>query len=296
VEHLQDREQWLRDLVAWLIAQDEARSLATAAALIHANGPVFTQVNERRADFKLRLVELMRRSAAKAPSDLAIVMLAESFCLEAKIEGCDATEFENTLRQADPANALAWVVELEKAVAAGDRPAQAKAVASMANARHIDGRRHEIGQLIREGIRSARIPPTTWSSDDTVSTLDTFTASATWFAPRLSLAPLESACNPPIAESLTTQCWVVVELTRDQHGELTEVGLRVASRLATPGSAEALELANIRRRNSWQFIRSSQLPRSAEQSNRIILGDRGAMQEVLITNGVSLEPPDEWRE
>ena len=293
VQKIQDHDEWLREIVKRLIARNDGRSSATAAAVMHAYAPLFKDPSELRADFRRRIFDLLDRAATQAPADPPVLILAHAYCLASSDIDCDTTKFDHALQASDSGNAFAWLGALARAKASQNRAQQEEVVRAMANASRVDTHYLDIESMLTGVIESVRVPIPESALQEDVRATQTVAATALRFMPKLTLAPIGSVCNQPIADDLLANCQRVVELARDEEGKLPGVALAIAQQLSRPGALEAQSLAETQRRRNWQFSRALSLPRTAEQTQRIAGGDYNAAVEVLIANGVPLDPPSD---
>lgn len=295
VQKLEDHDKWVRDVVNKLLALDDARSLVTAAAIMHAHEPLFSEPSELRGNLAQRILDLMDRAITKAQGDPVVAILADAYCRRSTGLDCDSERFDLALQSSDAGNALAWIGSFARATSAGDRAQQETIVRQMSNAKRVDNYYREIEDLLTGAIDSARVPIPESAASDAVPATRALAARAMQFVPKLSLAPLEGFCKRSLTEELLASCQRVVDLSRDEQGNYPIDVLSLATQLSSPGSKEAQAIADTRRRREWQFIRAMSLPRTTEQTRLIAAGDNGAIIEILTANAVPLDPPPEWR-
>jgi hypothetical protein len=87
-------------------------------------------------------------------------------------------------------------------------------------------------------------------------------------------------------------------LGRSHDPILADQGLTLTQHLAPPGSALAAELAKEKRRADWQTAAFLRTPRTPEQNARFVrdrIPSAELRREVLLENGVPLDPPADWR-
>jgi len=294
VQKIQDHDAWLREIVAQLIMQDDGRSLVAAAAIMHAYAPLFRDAAAMRSEYAQNILELMNRATVSAPGDPVVAMIAEAYCLRTPALTCDSEPFDQALRASDADNALAWLGSFKRAKSQADPAQQAQILHKMANATRIDSRYLEIESLLLGVIESVRVPIPESATDDAVPVTRTVAANALRSIPKLSLAPLATICKRPVADDVRVSCLRLVELARDEQGNLPPVALGIAVQLSEPGTEEARTLVDAQRRREWRFLRAMRLPRSEEQTRLISGGDVDAAAQVLIASGESLDPPPDW--
>jgi len=294
VRRLQDHDEWLREIVAQLIALDDTRSLVAAAAIMHAYAPVFRDPSTMRSEYAQRILDLMERATAQAPADPVVAIMADAYCLKSTAIECDSAAFDRTLQTSDPENALAWIGSLEQAKARDDRAQQERIVREMARAKRVDTHYLDIENLLTRTIESVRVPIPDSMVSDPVNAARALAANTLRAVPKLTLAPLGAVCRHPIDDALLAACQRVIDLVRDEQGNLPTIALSIATQLSRSGSAESQALAETQRRRAWQFMKANRLPRTSEQTQRIAGGDSSAAVEVLIANAAPLDPPKDW--
>ena len=289
----------MHELTDAFIRRGDAHSLDAAALLMNAYAADFTDPTERRDAFRGRIFDLIQRAAKSAPTDVAVQSLAFVFCRES--DGCDPRPYEDALASNDPTNGWSAAGELRRANAAHDLQKQALAVAQMAGARRIDTHRAEIEALFENAIASvavASVPvaPADGADQDPIPSARRLTTTVMNASPLDPLDAVTTACDRPQAAE---GCRTVARLLRESTDPiLATQGLELAIHLAPPGSREAAELVQARRRENWQTALFLRLPRTPEQNARF-LRDRvpsaGLRREVLLGAGAPLDPPADFR-
>jgi hypothetical protein len=283
---------YVRAVVDELMTRTDAQSLATAALLMQSDVPDFTQGGSREAWVR-RLADVAKRAAAAAPNDVAIQFIALMFCpaSDAAVTGCDPAPYESAVAMLDATNARTADSDLRRALDGQDAAGQAAVLARMASASRFESYRSEIGDLVDRAIQLAA--PSLASEDS-----EQLLANAMAHLPAGTPPALTEACVPPSEDSIR-DCQAVANLMLDSREDtIVRGGLELAGALVVPGSPEATKIAETQRQYDWQMYHSTRLPRSPEQNARILkglLGDARLRRELLLENGISLEPPAEWK-
>ena len=296
-----DHRTWMRELADALVHRADPHSLAAAALLMNANAPDLSEPTERRDVFRGRILGLLDRAAKAAPADVSIQSLALVFCRDPayQIAGCNPQPYEEALTAIDPTNAWAATGDLRRANAARNPTQQAAAIARMARSARIDTHRVEIETLFANALQSVPIAPDDRSAQDSLNPSRRLTTSAVNAAPIDPLDAVGTACEHPSEGEARDNCRTVAGLLgRSPDPILADQGLTLARHLAPPGSALAAELAKEQRRVDWQTAAFLRTPRTPEQNARFVrdrMPSAELRREVLLENGVPLDPPADWR-
>ena len=290
----------MRELADALIHRGDAQSLAAAALLMNANAAELSDPTERRDVFRGRVLDLLHRAAKAAPADAAVQSLALVFCRDPayQIAGCDPQPYEDALTTIDPANAWAATGELRRANDARNPTQQATAIARMARSSRIDTHRVEIEALFANAIQSVPVAPDDRAAQDALVPARRLTTGAMNAAPVDPLDAVTTACERPSQDDARDNCLAVARLLRNSSDPIiADQGFTLARQLAPPGSATAAELAREKRREDWQIAAFLRMPRTPEQNARFVrdrIPSAPLRREVLLENGVPLDPPADW--
>ena len=295
-----DSHEWTRLIVDTLIARGDPQSLSAAAILMGANALDFTDPTDptnNRTDVDRRRASLALKAASGAPNDAAIQALALMSCLRA--EHCDPTAYETRLPTIDAANAWTSAPALQRAVEAGDKEKQAEILRGMASGQRFDNYRARLEALVSDALQSLDVPfppDAHWDATPPMQRLLAQTMNVTNLND--GYGDLFKACGRSAPEEVPGDCRRVAKLMLDSDDDaVARDGLELASAFARPGSADAAQIAEARRRYDWQVFQTILLPRSPEQNARFLkerLGSSQLRRELLQEHGVPLEPPPDW--
>jgi len=145
---------WLRSITEALASRDDANSLAAAALLIHSAREDLDADSARH-----RMLQLLQRAIALAPTDASIQVLALRVCTG--LTDCDPVPFEQSLHNIDPDNSVGWLGEVTRAALADNVAALRSALANMAKAKRYDSYwstngRASISRMVKRTRLSAR--------------------------------------------------------------------------------------------------------------------------------------------
>ena len=292
----QDHADWVRAVTEWLIERGDAESLSTAALLMHANTTVFTDSSEKRTAYRARLLNLVDRAATQAPTNAAVQMLALSFCLDSlsRTTGCDPSKYDTALRLVDPSNSLSWLGALAQASEQGDLATQANIIATMGGAQRFDDYRREREAMLSAALNRAPVAPPKSQTGDSQLTQDLLTG-AMRASPFANLTPLFETCAPNANNTTAAQCQQIARMIHDNDNWFyQEASAELAARVGIRNLADAQQLHDAQRRQAWQREASLGLPRTTEQTRRLRLGDGTVFADLLLENGIPLDPPTEW--
>jgi hypothetical protein len=295
-----DHRTWMRELAEALVHRGDAHSLAAVALLMNANAADLSDPAERRDVFRGRVLDLLHRAATAAPADATLQSLALVFCRDPayQIAGCDPQPYEEALTAIDPTNGWAVTGELRRANSARNPAQQAAAIARMARSPRIDTHRVEIETLFANAIQSVPVAPDDRAGQDAVVPARRLTTGAMNAAAVDALDAVATACERPSQGEARENCFTVARLLRNSSDPiLADQGFTLARQLAPPGSATAAELATEKRREDWQIAAFLRMPRTPEQNARFVrerIPSAQLRREVLLENGVPLDPPPDW--
>jgi hypothetical protein len=295
-----DSREWIHAIVDSLTERGDPQSLSAAALLMGANALDFTNPTDptdSREAFNRHYLDLIRRAATAAPNDAAIQSIALNACRGVK--DCDATLYENTLAAIDATNAWTATPGLRRAVAEGDTPKQAEILERMARDQRFDSYRAGMEAVVRNALESVDIPPSPDTQWDATPPKQRLLAQTMNMSPANDgFGEIFKVCGLSTPESVRQNCRTIAKLMWNSDDDwVTRGGLELARTFARPGSEEAAQLAEAQRRYDWQTYQAIRLPRSPAQNARFVgsrLGDPQLRREVLLENGVPLDPPADW--
>jgi hypothetical protein len=292
----QHHADWVRSITAWLIERGDAESLTTAALLMQANMTAFTDSSEKRTAYRTRLLTLFDRAATQAPTNAVIQMLAFSFCsdLMSQGAGCDPSKYDTALRLADPNNSLSWLGALAKATEQGDHSSQANVIATMVGTQRFDDYRHEREAMLSAALnRAAVAPPKSQTADSQLT--DELITGAMRASPFINLTPLFETCAPQASNAIAVQCLKIARMIHDNDNWFyKDTASELLARVGIRNSADAQQLHDAQRRQAWQRQASLGLRQTPEQIRRLRLGDGRVFADLLLENGIPLDPSAEW--
>jgi hypothetical protein len=191
-----------------------------------------------------RALVFIRAAAEKAPERTDIAWLHAQVC--SAVPGCAPEPLEARLRKLDPRNSVVWIGALRRAQQQGDRAAEPQILEAMSNGAYVDVYWNQLLWKTSLALRAmpgqtkdaTGAPSLTIAMDDTTFWL---TAMA---IPRFE--PVAKACSKERLADATVaaRCSRVANVLQNGDTYLAEgVGLGIAERVARPGTAEALAVA-----------------------------------------------------
>lgn len=299
-------ERWQRQVVRVLSRQRDADALLTAALQTHmlswAEGSASGNAS---ADPALSLVAGAQAAAPRA-ADIAWVAL--QMC--ARTPGCERAPYAQRLRALDPANAVARTYDIEDARRRGDAAALDRLLAETAAAKRYSD------YLTRTTVRVydalTRVAPSGDAGGAHYDVADTRAAWAQALVASVNFPPMQGvvrACKPEDAGSAwptrRTSCHRIGELL--EQGDsflLNRLGLRLQA-WAAVDERERAEVQDRLRRQAWiyrcSFNALTDSERPGDMAAYVELmrthgSEQAAMQAQLVTRGIALEPPADWKQ
>jgi hypothetical protein len=215
-------------------ARDSAQSVSADALLAGA-------VRRQGVDQALPLIQA---EVEKSPDRVEMVWLYSQLC--AQVSGCESEPIEARLRKLDPGNAAAWIGALARARAQRDTAAEGSILEAMGRGDRFDLYWNALVSRLAVAITrsgAARIEPgsldaVTAGLNEAVGWLSGVAMPA--FKPITDACSGASAANPGAA----ARCLRISEtMLRGDTYIVEAVGLGIRERLATPGTAAAIAVA-----------------------------------------------------
>jgi hypothetical protein len=188
-----------------------------------------------------RALGLIRQATDLEPNRPDLAWLHIRLCME--LPGCEPEPLEARLRKLDPANGVVWVGLLARAQARRDTRAEQSLLEAMSQAQHFNVYWTTLEWRLATALALANkdaSPPNT--------PLTTALNDVTGWLSRISIPafkPVTAACDHNRASDpqVRTRCARTAEAMQRSDTTLVEgLGLGIAQRLTTPGSASAMTL------------------------------------------------------
>lgn len=282
---------WSTKAVQVLAAQEDANSLATAAALSAA----------ARADAAAQ--ELALRASELAPQNAAIGWLHLELC--ALAQGCDIRDDATVMRWIDPDNAAAWLPTLSAAQRDRDTTEVDRVLADMARAHRFDLYWNRIVVLLFDTLDAARaeLPDGYAASDSARYNAIIGIAGGEVIPP---FGPLADACREPAGRNERRDPCLKLSRTMQRGDTVTVqlVGFSIEKHLVASDSKEARALAERRHVLEWRVAAASKfdsplLPWTKNARTRARLAVMRALPReedvciaILRAHKMALEPPE----
>ena len=245
-------QAWRADAAQALARRDDARSLATAAALC------FVASGSRvRAESALSsaAVDLAARASDLDPQSPSIGWLRLQLC--ASSAGCDMREAATTLRWVDADNGAVWLPTLA-AVQKDNDPAEIdRILADMAAGSRFDFYWNPTVVLLFDGLKHASgdLPPHYLPSDLARLNEATLVAGNEIIPP---LSSVTSACRDPASAERRESCIKLARVMQRADTVAAQMaGLHIEKRLELADGREARTLAERRRLLEWRETSAS---------------------------------------
>lgn len=216
-----------------------ARAAASPADLLLVNA-LLRQSADKDTQQSLTLVT---QAAAKAPDRLDIAWLQAQLC--GQTPGCEPEPLETRLRKLDPDNGAVWLGPLARAQEQQDRAAEEQIIAALARTKRVDIYWNPLVARMSAafGAQAAAadaklLDPLTGAMNRTVNWLSGIVL------PRF--APLGESCGALRVQKSqrAQQCAQIATALQNSDSYLAQgVGLGIAQRVATPGTASAQKVA-----------------------------------------------------
>lgn len=297
--------QFHHDEVNLLALRGDAHSLLAAALMAQADAgdPARPKV--------LQTPALLARAQKAADADALVWWVSAALECRGKAKACPNEQTLAQLEKADPGNAVAWLLALARAQQAGDAATARAALTSAAQAMRFDD---NFGALVALLYNAAGILPV----DERILRASdqpgvnpsgfklTYVAGIAVALPHPYLNALTLACKDTATDaSLAADCVAVAQKMAD-GGSLfaRDFGLRLLLQLVPDGAVHDANLARARTA-AWRMQRIGELGARLADDSRVTgiytqtLAASGresdAVDAVLHSQGVPLEPPADWQ-
>lgn len=289
-------DEWMKSVVEWLAARDDADSLLTAAILAFSDsGPPPPEA-----------LALLKRAAEMAPDSARIQATAMQLCFASK--DCDATPYERSLRNIAPDNALGWELDAVRASRADDHEALRAALASMSRAKTYDLYENAGVAAFISQLREARVPLPRLAGSSAAFSREQFALEAfVSELPKLHNV-IQEFCKSATDQHVLAECRLVGAAMRAGDLFMTNLAGISISRYGLSGdSPEARSLAQEERQLRWIAYANQVEIRWIEDANVMtqyprfveMLADHPREIDVyrvmLEEHGIPTEPPAHWK-
>ncbi len=242
---------WRDAAVRELAARNDAKSVATAAALSFTSGAA-GQTGAANA------LQLISRASDLAPDNAAIGWLHLQLC--ATTPSCDSRDAATVLRWVDPDNGAAWLAQLSTAHKDKDTIEEDRVLADMARGRRFDLYYNQIMVLMFDALDGVRrqLPGGVVASDTARLTALAGVANAEIIPP---FSALIDACRESVAGSERREdCLKLAKIMQRGDTVIVQmVGFGMERRLISPESKEAKNLTERRHLLEWRLSAAGKL-------------------------------------
>ncbi|HSN00522.1 MAG TPA: hypothetical protein VLS52_05895 [Rudaea sp.] len=297
--------QFHHDEINLLALRADAHALLAAAlmAQVDADDPARPAV--------LKTPALLARAQKADDADALVWWVSAAFDCRAKAKACPNEETLAQLEKADPSNAAVWLWALQRAQKSGDAATARAALTSAAQAAHFDD---YFGALTSVLYQAAGILPVEEailraSNQPGVSPSGfklTYAAGVAISLPHPYLDVLNAACKDTATDAgLAEDCIAMAQKLADS-GSLSarNAGVQLSMRLVPSGTTHDAAAAQARTL-AWRTQRIGELGGRLANDSRVTglytqaLRASGreidAVDAVLRSQGVALEPPPDWQ-
>ena len=297
--------QFHHDEINLLALRGDAHSLLAAALMAQADAgdPSRPRVLQTQA--------LLARAQKAADTDALVWWVSAALECRGRIKSCPQEETLAQLEKADPANAAVWLWALQRGQRTGAKTTARAALTSAAQAARFD---NYFGSLITVLYQAAGILPVEEnvlraSNQSGVSPAGfklTYAASIAIAVPHPYMDALDAACKDSATDAGLAQDCVAVAQKLVDGGSLIArgFGLRLLLQLIPDGAARDAAAARARTL-AWRMQRIGELGARLADDSRVTgiytqsLSASGresdAVDAVLHSQGVALEPPADWQ-
>jgi len=291
---------WRTAAEAVLITRADANSLATAAALRHADSALAKGGAARTEPSAL---ELAAHASELAPQSASIGWLHLQLC--AATPGCDIRDVATVLRWVDADNGAAWLQTLAVAQRERDSTEVERVLGDMARSQHFDFYWNRIVVLMVGALEAARdqLPSGIAGSDSARLSASIGIASGVVIP---SVMPLLESCREPgTAAERRELCFKLSKIMQRGDTVVAQLaGFNIERHLVAPDGREARAIAERRRILDWRTTEAGKfdiplLPwtKNARARARLALMRAKPREEdvciaILQSHKVALDPPE----
>jgi hypothetical protein len=281
---------WIAKAAQTLMGQEDANSLATAAALSAA------------AKLEPAAQELALRASELAPQNAAIGWLRLELC--ARVQTCDIRDIATVLRWIDPDNAAAWLPTLIAAQRDRDTTEVDRVLTDMARAHRFDLYWNRIVVLMFDALEAVRneLPAGGAASDSARYKAVIGIVGGEIIPP---FGQLADACRESAGRSERRDPCLKLSKTMQRGDTITVqlMGFSIERRLVAPDSKEARAIAERRHVLEWRVTSAARfdsalLPWTRNARARARLAQMRALPReedvciaILRAHKIALEPP-----
>lgn len=297
--------QFHHDEINLLALRGDAHSLLAAALMAQADA------GDPSRPRVLQTPALLARAQKAADADALVWWVTAAHDCGGKSKNCPHEDTLAQLEKADPANAAMWLWALHRGQQTGAKATARAALTSAAQAARFDD---YFGSLTMALYQAAGILPVEEnilraSNQPGVSPAGfklTYAASVAIAVPHPYLDALDVACKGAAADAgLAQDCVAVAQKLADSGGLFARgFGLRLLQQLIPDGAAHDAAAARARTL-AWRMQRIGELGARLADDGRVTgiytqtLSASGresdAVDAVLHSQGVALEPPADWQ-
>jgi hypothetical protein len=295
-------QAWRSATEAVLIARADADSLATAAALRHADSVALPKGGAARTEPSA--LELAAHASELAPQSASIGWLHLQLC--AATPGCDIRDVATVLRWVDADNGAAWLQTLAVAQRERDSTEVERVLGDMARSQHFDFYWNRIVVLMVGALEAARdqLPGGIAGSDSARLSASIGIASGEVIP---SVTPLLESCREPGSSAAERRelCFKLSKIMQRGDTVVAQLaGFNIERHLVAPDGREARAIAERRRILDWRTTEAGKfdsplLPwtKNARARARLALMRAKPREEdvsiaILQSHKVALDPPE----
>jgi len=294
---------WRAAAVRALEAHDDARSLATAAALIFGGPPSRSKADTARA--AAAALDIAVRAGELEPNDPVTAWLRLKLCSDAP--GCDIRDAATTMRWVDADNSAAWLPTLAGAQRDRDTVQVDRVLADMAEGTRFDLYGNRAAVMMYDALKRIRTQlPANYLRSDLTRLTEAMDIAGAAVIP--SFSPLINACREAATMERRESCLKLSKTMQKADAVIAQlVGYAIEKRLTPADSKELRLIAERRRLLEWRassanisdtpllpWLRNARA-RSRLAKMRAMPREEDVCIALLKEHGIPLDPPEEHR-